>query len=54
MATHSVFLENPHGQRSLAGYTAHEVAESEVTEAPEHARNPVTQNRNLNVQEFNI
>ena len=26
-------LENPHGQRSLAGYTVHRVAELDMTEA---------------------
>ena len=34
MATHSIFLclENPHGQRSLAGYSAWGHKESDTTE----------------------
>ena len=40
MATHSVFLPGEfHGQRSLAGYTVHGVAESDVIE---RLSNPVS------------
>ena len=32
------FLENSHGQRSLAGYSPYSRKESDVTEVTEHAR----------------
>ena len=40
MATHSrsLFLENPHGQRSLVGYSPWGCKESDRAEVTEHAR----------------
>ena len=38
MATHS--LENPHGWRSLVGYTPQGRKESDTTEVTEHTRTP--------------
>ena len=40
MATHSstLFLENPHGQRSLADYSPWGHRESDMTEQTEHTR----------------
>ena len=40
------FLENPHGQRSLAGYSPQDCKESDMTEGTQHSAHPISMEQN--------
>ena len=45
LATHCPYLENPHGQRSLAGYSPLDLKESDTTERLGTAQHKVSGSR---------